>query len=194
MQTHKISEIIEQIKILEVQLENELQKRREEYYCDIGKFSVFKDEVIRKHEKDVENIFRYLANAPILYVITAPIIWSVIFPAIFLDLFVTLYQTICFPVYKIQKVKRGDYISIDRAKLKYLNIVEKINCTYCGYFNGLLGYVVEVASRTEQFWCPIKHARKISFLHSKYQNFFDYGDSESFRKDLKKLREDLDSK
>ncbi len=192
MQTKKISEIVNQIKALEAQLEDELQKRKEEYYCDIGKFSVFKKEVLNRHKRDVEHIFDYLANARILYVITAPVIWSVIFPALLLDLFVSVYQAVCFPVYKIKKVKRGDYIAIDRGKLEYLNIIEKINCTYCSYFNGLLGYVVEVASRTEQYWCPIKHASKISFLHSKYQNFFDYGDSESYRKELEKLRKELD--
>lgn len=179
------------MKELERELEDEVQKRREEFFCDMGKKIDFKEEELKKHKKNIENTFHYLRTTPIVNIITAPIIWSAIFPAFILDFFVTIYQTICFPVYKITKVKRSDYIVIDRHNLKYLNIIEKLNCIYCSYFNGLMGYITEVAARTEQYWCPIKHAQNIKFMHSKYQNFFDYGDSESFRQDLKKLREEL---
>jgi len=192
MQTHKISEIIEKIKVLEAELEEEIQKRREEFFCDMGKKIAFKEHVLAEHRKNIENIFRYIANTPILNIITAPVIYSVIFPALLLDLFVTVYQAICFPVYKIAKVKRDDYIIIDRHNLQYLNVIEKLNCMYCSYFNGLLGYITEVAARTEQYWCPIKHAQKMNSIHSKYQNFFDYGDSVSFRADLKSLRNELE--
>jgi hypothetical protein len=191
METHKISEIIEEIRKLELQLEDEVQKRREEFFCDMGKKIAFKDEILKEHRKNIENIFLYIAKAPTLHVITAPIIWSVIVPALILDLFVTIYQAICFPIYKIAKVRRSDYIALDRHNLQYLNAIEKLNCAYCGYFGGLLGYITEVAARTEQYWCPIKHAQKMKSIHSKYQNFFDYGDSVGFRKDSKKLRAEL---
>ena len=36
-----------------------------------------------------------------------------------------------------------------------------INCIYRSYANGLCSYVTEVAARTEQHWCPIKHARRL---------------------------------
>jgi hypothetical protein len=49
----------------------------------------------------------------------------------------------------------GANISFDRRKLAYLNAIEKLNCDYA---NGILTYAREIASRTEQFWCPIKHA------------------------------------
>lgn len=187
MQNQKISQIISKMKELEKELEDEVQKRREEFFCDMSKKIDFKEE----QKKSVENIFHYLRTTPILNILTAPIIWSVIFPALVLDFFVTIYQAICFPVYKIAKVKRSDYIAIDRHNLQYLNTIEKLNCIYCGYFNGLIGYIAEVAARTEQYWCPIKHAQNIKFMHSKYKNFFDYGDCDSFRKELKKLREEL---
>jgi hypothetical protein len=45
----------------------------------------------------------------------------------------------------------------------------------------LFGYLQEIAGRTEQFWCPIKHARRIKSLHGRYQKFIDYGDAESYR-------------
>ncbi|MEA1911199.1 MAG: flagellar biosynthetic protein FliR, partial [Spirochaetota bacterium] len=43
-----------------------------------------------------------------------------------------------FPIYKIPKVKRKDYVVMDRYNLFYLDKVEKINCWYCEYFNGVL--------------------------------------------------------
>ena len=66
---------------------------------------------------------------------------------------------------------------------------------YCGYFNGLISYVQEIAARTEQYWCPIKHARKISTIHSRYKFFFEYGDGEEYKKNLEEIRQkfhDLD--
>lgn len=191
METHKISEIIEKIKALEVELEDEVQKRREEFFCDMGKKIAFKEQILAEHRKNIQNVFVYLAKTPILNLVTAPVIYSVIIPALLLDLFVYIYQAVCFPVYKIQKVRRSDYIVIDRHNLKYLNAIEKLNCLYCSYFNGLMGYVSEVAARTEQYWCPIKHAQNMKHMHSKYQNFFDYGDSEGFRQELGKLRKEL---
>ncbi|MBT5764073.1 MAG: hypothetical protein HOI59_09435, partial [Nitrospina sp.] len=76
--------------------------------------------------------------------------------------------------------------------LSYLNGLEKMNCVYCGYFNGLIGYVQEIAARTEQYWCPIKHARKIRFVHGRYSKFFSYGDGESYRKNIESVRREFD--
>ncbi|MBW2100910.1 MAG: hypothetical protein JRG68_09200, partial [Deltaproteobacteria bacterium] len=100
---------------------------------------------------------------------------------------------ICFPVYGIPKVKRSDYIIIDRHYLEYLNIIEKINCVFCGYFTGLIGFVQEVAARTEQYWCPIKHAHKTKTIHSRYNNFFiDYGNGDRYQEKLKEIRKSFD--
>ncbi|EQC48637.1 hypothetical protein M899_1024 [Bacteriovorax sp. BSW11_IV] len=118
----------------------------------------------------------------IMLVLTAPVIYSMIIPAIILDLFIYIYQNICFPVYGIEKVDRSHYIAFDRHKLSYLNSIQKINCTYCSYFNGLIAYVREVASRTEKYWCPIKHSIRKKGLHKRHKEFFEYGD-ESFVND-----------
>ena len=76
------------------------------------------------------------------HALSFPFIWLPIISIIFLDLMVSLYQLICFPLYGLEKVKRAEYILIfDRAKLKYLNPLEKVDCIYCGYANGLLLYV-----------------------------------------------------
>lgn len=103
----------------------------------------------------------------------------------------TLYQAICFPVYGIPKVKRKDYIVIDRHYLSYLNLVEKLNCVFCGYFGGVIAFTAEVAARTEQYWCPIKHAVQLKARHSRYDRFSEYGDSDGFRDGFEKSRSDF---
>ena len=105
-----------------------------------------------------------------------------------LDLFMAVYQAVCFLVYGIPRVRRKDYFAFDRGQLAFLNAIEKINCAYCAYANGLLAYVREIASRTEEYWCPIKHARRVLGAHSRYASFVDYGDSDSYRHDLERLR------
>lgn len=123
-----------------------------------------------------------------------PIIWSCLPPALILDASISLYQAICFPAYGIPKVSRKDYIVFDRQYLNYLNylnLIEKMNCAYCSYFNGLIAYIQEIAARTEQFWCPIKHASRIKSLHSRYQNFISYGDAEAYRNRIESIRRDF---
>ena len=111
--------------------------------------------------------------------------------AALLDTWVTIYQWVCFPIYGIARVPRRHYFVIDRHKLAYLNAIEKVNCTFCSYANGLLAYVREVAARTEQYWCPIKHARPLAVPHTRYHLFFDYGDAEGYRRGLVTLRRTL---
>ena len=108
-----------------------------------------------------------------------------------MDLVVTLYQLICFPVYGIPKVRRGDHVLIDLHHLAYMNVIEKLNCLYCSYFNGVMSYVREIAGRTEQYWCPIKHAAQLNRPHSRYERFVEYGDSDSYREKVNELRKDF---
>ncbi len=109
-----------------------------------------------------------------------------------MDLLVTVYQTICFPVYRMPKVRRSDYLVFDREDLPYLNAIEKFNCLFCSYGNGVAAYTREVAARTEQYWCPIKHARRIRNAHDRYPRIFDHGDAEAFRQGLARLRRQYD--
>ncbi|MBW2467572.1 MAG: hypothetical protein JRF02_09755 [Deltaproteobacteria bacterium] len=189
---HKIQEIIEQITRLEKELALEIQKKEAEFYYHIKGKKVYFEETTRKYHKTIlVSIHKYLWNASMLNILTVPVIWLCLVPGVFLDLAASVYQLICFQVYKIPKVKRRDYIIIDRHALEYLNAIEKLNCVYCGYFNGLIAYVQEIAARTEQYWCPIKHARKIRTLHSRYNMFFDYGDATTYRKNIEKVRRDF---
>jgi hypothetical protein len=89
-------------------------------------------------------------------------------------------------------VQRGDHIILDRRALHYLNIIEKVNCAYCAYFTGMIAYVQEIAARTDQYWCPIKHACKVAHLHSRYIKFFEFGDAEGYRNDSEKVRRDFE--
>ncbi|MCC6988154.1 MAG: hypothetical protein IT181_04110 [Acidobacteria bacterium] len=103
----------------------------------------------------------------------------------------SVYQWICFPIYGIAPVRRRSYFALDRHKLRYLNAIEKVNCTFCAYANGLLAYVREVAARTEPYWCPIKHARAVPSPHARYHRFFDFGDAESYHRRLAEPRAHL---
>ena len=114
-----------------------------------------------------------------------------IVPLLLLDGWVTIYQWVCFPVYGIAAVPRRPYFPMDRHRLGYLNAIEKINCEYCSYANGLIAYIQEIAARTEQYWCPIKHSRTIPSPHSRYHLFFDYGDGTGYRYHLPSLRRAL---
>ncbi len=124
-----------------------------------------------------------------LVVLTAPFIYALIIPLVLLDIFVSIYQAVCFPTYGIEKVKRSDYLVFDRGHLAYLNALEKLNCAYCSYANGLLAYAHEIAGRTEAYWCPIKHARKTAGAHANYIDFVPFGDADAYRKRV----EDIDA-
>jgi hypothetical protein len=49
----------------------------------------------------------------------------------------------------------------------------------------------EVAGRTEQYWCPIKHAWHTPQPHWRYGEFVDFGDGEVYRQELQALRQTL---
>lgn len=185
----KLQSLIEAIKKLEQELAQEFQKKQAGFSYKIqGKKIRFDQEIRRQHKLVATRISSYVKEAEPQNILTVPFIWACLIPALFLDAFVSLFQAVCFPIYKIPKVKRSSYIVIDRHALSYLNAIEKLNCMYCGYFNGLIAYIREIAGRTEQYWCPIKHARRTSGFHSRYSRFLEYGDAESYRQELDKVR------
>jgi hypothetical protein len=123
-----------------------------------------------------------LFSATVREIISFPFIWMMLIPAFFLDLCLLIYQNTAIRLYKIPLAKRSDYIVFDRAQLAYLNWIQKINCIYCSYFNWLMQYAVEVAWRTEKYWCPIKHATKKHWTHNWEKYFADYWDPKEFKK------------
>lgn len=74
-----------------------------------------------------------------------------------------------------------------------MNAIE-LNCVYCGYANGVLAYVREIAARTEQYWCPIRHAKGVRAPHAHYREFVDYGDAKGYHRRLPVLRDNLKAK
>ncbi len=189
----KLDEIIASIQSLQSELEHELEKILEEkrasfqYTLKKGKVS-FKKQIRTLQRQQKKALYKYFKDAKIRNILSAPIIYSVIVPLVFLDISITVYQQLCFRLYGIPRVKRSDYLVIDRHHLAYLNAIEKINCMYCGYGNGLVAYTREVIARTEQYWCPIKHAKNILDAHQLTENFVDYGDAQAYRDKLEMLR------
>ncbi len=188
----KISELLNRIRAIEHQIEEETKLRRAELQADFDDKRVrFEQEILAQHRRLKTGLLKYMITANWLSVLTAPVIYSVLLPMLLLDAFVTVYQRICFPIYGIARVKRSDYFVYDRTHLAYLNVIEKVNCGYCSYGNGLMGYAREIVARTEMYWCPIKHARKVLQAHPYYAGFVDYGDPHGYQRDLERLRTQL---
>jgi hypothetical protein len=187
--TTPVDDILRKIRTLELELEAEFAKQRAglRYGFEAGRLQ-FEQEVARRHRELRRGLGRYVLGARPLVVVTAPVIYSLILPFVVLDLWVSIYQAICFRVYGIPQVKRGAYLVFDRAGLAYLNAIEKLNCAYCSYVNGVIAYVREVGSRTEQYWCPIKHARRVLGAHARYAHFEEFGDGECYHEQLRRHR------
>ena len=180
-----IEELLLRIRELQEELEEEYCQTREEWG---QKRLALAEELLRQQRRYKTGLLNFLIHSRLPVVLSAPLIYSGWVVFLLLDLFVTVYQAVCFPIYRIPKVRRADYMVFDRADLPYLNIIEKFNCFYCSYGNGVVAYTCEVVARTEQYWCPIKHARRIKAAHGRYPSFFDHGDAEAYRQGLARLR------
>jgi hypothetical protein len=187
--TAEIDAIVHKIRALEHDLEVEFARQRAGLRFGLERGRVlFEQEVIRRHRELRRGLGKYLLGANPLTVLTAPVIYSLIIPFAVMDLWVSIYQAICFRVYRIPQVKRSRYMVFDRAALHYLNAIEKLNCAYCSYANGVVAYVREVGSRTEQYWCPIKHAQRVYGAHPRYAQFIEYGDAGDYPAKLRAQR------
>jgi hypothetical protein len=184
-----LADLVAQIRELDDRVSAELARRRAEAGFALKKKRVvFEKEIREQHRKLRTGLVRFLRESPFLTLLTAPVIYAMIAPLAFLDLCLVIYQWTCFSAWGIAKVRRGDYVVIDRHYLAYLNAIEKLNCIYCGYGNGVIAMAREIASRTEQYWCPIKHARPTRGAHERSLGFVDYGDAEGWRERLEELR------
>ena len=184
-----IAKILSQMAALEEELRTAVHEQESKMFFVIkGKRVEFESTVKAAHRKLKNNFFRWLVTNRPQNLITGPIIYSMIFPMMLFDLFVSFYQFACFPIYGITKVKRSDYMVFDRHQLGYLNFIEKFHCTYCEYGNGLMGYMSEILARTEEYFCPIKHAHKILGTHKHYNRFLAYGDAADYEAKLEEYR------
>jgi hypothetical protein len=135
-------------------------------------------------------VLRYVLDGSLGTLLTAPLIYSLLVPLALVHVWVWVYERICFPVYGVPRVPHGAYFRLDRGLLPYLNAVEKVNCTFCSYGNGVIAYVREVSARTEEYWCPIKHAARAAGAHGRYRQFVDYGDGGAYRAYLRRWRQE----
>jgi len=192
MKNQRIQQLLGQIKALEDELHTAISEQQTTMFFQIkGKRVEFEQSIKKAHRRLRRNFFRWLITDRPQNLITGPIIYSMIIPLVVTDVFITFYQLTCFPIYGIKKVCRANYIIFDRQHLSYLNFIEKFHCTYCAYGTGMIAYISEIVARTEQYFCPIKHARKILGTHSRYARFLDFGAAESYEAKLEEYRVSL---
>ncbi|MDO9371835.1 MAG: hypothetical protein Q7U07_04500 [Gammaproteobacteria bacterium] len=185
----RIRQLLNQITALEGDLQTALHEHEASALYQLkGKRVEFERSVKEAHRRLKVGFFRWLVAVRPQNFLTAPVIYGMIIPLVLLDFCATLFQAICFPVYRIAKARRSDYIVFDRQHLEYLNAIEKLHCAYCAYANGLIAYICEIIARTEQYFCPIKHARKMLGAHSRYARFLAYGEAADFHKKLEEFR------
>ncbi|MBL4820463.1 MAG: hypothetical protein JKY98_05660 [Gammaproteobacteria bacterium] len=184
--------LLEKLEELEDELLEELREQGEDlqYHLE-GTRVKFDRAVAEGHLKFKTNVIPWFRAASWRNTLSAPFIYSLIVPLALLDLSITIYQLICFRLYQIPAVRRSKYIVLDRKYLSYLNGIEKFNCVYCSYGNGVISYTREIIARTEQYWCPIKHARQPPGVHRHYAKFLDYGDARDYQERALKFREEL---
>jgi hypothetical protein len=190
--SNSIRQILDQIGELEKELQAAVaqQEAALRYRLD-GKRVTFERTMRETHSKVKVGVLRWFTTIRPQNYLTAPVIYGMIVPMVLLDFFVTLYQLVCFPVYRIARVKRADYIVMDHRYLAYLNVIEKAHCMYCSYAVGLLAYATEITACTEQYFCPIKHARKVRGVHARYKRFIPYGEASMLHEKIEILRGEL---
>lgn len=190
----RLRELLGHMADLEKELEEEIRLRSDDVVESlIETRSKIESDVRRTQDRVRESLRSWLARSEPRNILSAPFIYAMIVPIAFLDLTFSLYQSICFRLYRVERVRRSDWIVVDRHRLPCLNPVEKVNCVYCGYANGVLAYASEIAARTEQYWCPIKHAKRAVGTHARYRNFVEYGEEHLFHSELIRLRGELES-
>jgi hypothetical protein len=188
----QIKKIVDKIHSLEEELRTLLYEQQTEFsYKVAGKRVEFEENIREAHKKLKTSWFYWFITVSPKHLLSGPFIYGLIIPLLVFDIGVSVYQSICFRLYGIARVKRSDHFIFDHRHLAYLNIFDKLNCLYCSYATGVINFAREIASRTEQYWCPIKHAHKIIDAHHRYTDFIDYGNAEDYRKNMIEMRRKL---
>ncbi|MCW8901758.1 MAG: hypothetical protein OQK95_13925 [Gammaproteobacteria bacterium] len=188
----QIKKIVDKIHALEEEMRAILYAQQSQFsYKIAGKRVEFEKSIREVHERLKMSWFYWFITISPKHLVSGPFIYGLIIPLLVFDIGVSVFQSVCFRLYGISRVKRSDYIVFDHQHLAYLNIFEKSHCLYCSYATGLINYGREIASRTEQYWCPIKHAHKMIDTHHRYADFLDYGNAENYQDNLVKIRTGL---
>jgi len=188
----QIKKIVDKIHALEEELRTILYQQQSQFsYKIAGKRVEFEKSIREAHKKLKTSWFYWIISISLKHLLSGPFIYGLVIPLLIFDIGVSVYQHICFRLYGVARVKREPYFIYDHRHLVYLNAFEKVNCLYCSYASGVINYAREIASRTEQYWCPIKHAHKLVGVHHRYIDFIDYGNAEDFHKYMGELRKKL---
>jgi len=186
----RISEILKDIKNKRIELSKEYEKLMKKYDFSFEKRKIIFTKKAREYQKKFRVPLRkYAVPQGYKHILSIPFIYGMIIPSVILDVCLFIYQQTALRLYGIPLVKRSDYIVYDRKHLDYLNMIQKVNCIYCSYVNGLFSYAVEIAGRTEKYWCPIKAAREIKGGHNWEEYFADFGDPKGFKKQFNSNKE-----
>lgn len=185
-----ISRILQEIENKRKELAEEYERIKKKYNFEYIKWKItFSKEQKLENKKKKRSFWQTTKSTTFREYLSIPFIYSMMIPAVILDLFLFMYQQTAMRLYRIPLVKRSDYITLERKHLDYLNWVEKLNCIYCSYVNWLFAYAVEIAWRTEKYWCLIKHAKKMTSSHNWEKYFADYGDADWFKEVFRKNQE-----
>lgn len=149
-------------------------------YSVAGHDVQFDEETRAEHHKLRAPLIPYMRSLTLGAMISGPFVYAMIVPIMFLDISLVIYQSACFRLWRIPLVRRSKYVVVDRQYLGYLNGMEKFNCIFCGYANGVFGFAAEIAGCTEKYWCPIKHAHRMRHPHAHYREFTEFGDAEAW--------------
>jgi hypothetical protein len=192
---NELDELRARLRQIEDDFERAIDARRASFHYQVARGRViFEAAAIAEHRRIKVGLIRFLRGTSIGAALIAPFIYVLIVPIMLLDVSIWLYQRVCFSVWGIAPVKRADYIVVDRHRLAYLNLLQKINCLYCGYANGVIAHAREVAALTEQYWCPIKHAVRVKGTHDRYKAFLDYGDAKDLADRLQAFRSEINDR
>lgn len=189
-----LAELVARIRAIEAEIEHHIAQKRAQFHYSVERNRVrFERDFLDRQRTLRRGLWQQIRQSPLSFILASPVIYSLIVPVALLDLMLVLYQAICFPIYGMRRVPRSDFVVVDRQHLAYLNLLEKLNCIYCSYANGVIALAREIAARTEEYWCPIKHSRPVATPHSRYVHFVDYGDAEGYRQRQDELRSHADS-
>ncbi|MFZ2803820.1 MAG: hypothetical protein WA001_01210 [Patescibacteria group bacterium] len=119
--------------------------------------------------------------------IVAPVIYAMIIPIAFIDLCASVYQCICFWAYKIPHVERKKYVRLLWRGSGVIKGIDRFNCMYCSYSNGVIAYVRAILIETEKYWCPIKYKARKDFTPPHPQgSYADPGDTKGLAEIVKR--------
>lgn len=94
---------------------------------------------------------------------------------------VEIYHQVGFRLYGLKLFNYANYVRFDRERLRFLKGRQWWFCLYCTYMNGTLAYMVDIAGKTEEYWCNMMHREGDGFIPQPHQkNFAPYGDKDAF--------------